>query len=79
MGLLIEGAWVDHWYDTHKSGGRFERQNSVLRDWIEVDEGRFIAESGRYYLFVSLACPWAHRTLIFRSLRQLDNLFRSVC
>lgn len=73
MGLIVDGKWVDQWYDTDKSGGRFERQNSAFRNWIGVADGRFKAESGRYHLYVSLACPWAHRTLIFRSLKQLDK------
>ena len=73
MGLIVDGKWVDQWYDTDKSGGRFERQNSAFRDWVDADDGCFAAESGRYHLYVSLACPWAHRTLIFRSLKQLEN------
>ena len=73
MGLIVNGKWVDQWYDTDKSGGRFERQNSAFRDWIGADDGRFTPESGRYHLYVSLACPWAHRTLIFRSLKQLES------
>jgi len=72
VGLLINGAWVDQWYDTDQSGGRFERQSSQFRHWIEADDHRFTPESGRYHLYVSLACPWAHRTLIFRSLKGLD-------
>ena len=72
MGLIVDGQWVDEWYDTEKSGGRFERQNSAFRHWIDSDDGRFAAESGRYHLYVSLACPWAHRTLIFRSIKRLE-------
>jgi len=81
MGLLVDGKWVDRWYDTKDSGGRFVRQQSGWRDWITVDgkpaPGRtrgFKAELGRYHLYVSLACPWAHRTLIFRALKKLDNI-----
>ncbi|RJG44150.1 glutathione S-transferase family protein [Mesorhizobium sp. DCY119] len=81
MGLLVDGKWVDRWYDTKDSGGRFVRQQSGWRDWITVDgkpaPGRtrgFKAEPGRYHLYVSLACPWAHRTLIFRALKKLDNI-----
>jgi putative glutathione S-transferase len=81
MGLLVEGVWRDQWYDTSKSRGRFERQESQFRNWITPDgspgpsgEGGFAAEAGRYHLYVSLACPWAHRTLIFRRLKQLDPL-----
>src|ERR1700750_1172333 len=78
MGLLVEGRWQDRWYDTEDSGGRFVRAQSQWRDWITRDgapvEGRtrgFQAEPGRYHLYVSLACPWAHRTLIFRALKGL--------
>jgi putative glutathione S-transferase len=72
VGLIVDGQWVDEWYDTGKSDGRFERQNSAFRHWIGSDDSRFTAESGRYHLYVSLACPWAHRTLIFRSIKQLE-------
>ena len=72
MGLIVDGKWIDQWYDTGKSGGRFERQNSAFRHWIGSDDGRFAADSGRYHLYVSLACPWAHRTLIFRLIKQLE-------
>jgi putative glutathione S-transferase len=72
MGHVVDGRWVAPWYDTGKSGGRFERQNSAFRHWIGSDDSRFAAESGRYHLYVSLACPWAHRTLIFRSIKQLE-------
>lgn len=81
MGLLVEGAWQDRWYDTKASGGRFERQASRFRNWIAADgrpgpsgEGGFPAAPGRYHLYVSLACPWAHRTLIFRKLKHLDGM-----
>ncbi len=73
MGLLVDGAWRDEWYDTEKTGGRFERADSVFRDWIG-DGGRFAAEAGRYHLYVSYACPWAHRTLIFRRLKGLEEM-----
>ena len=79
MGLLVDGKWHDQWYDTKQSGGAFERQAAKLRNWVTADgspgpEGRggFKAESGRYHLYVSLACPWAHRTLIFRKLKGLE-------
>ena len=75
MGLLVDGKWQDRWYDTKNSGGKFVRAQSQWRDWITHDgkpaEGRgrgFKAEPGRYHLYISLACPWAHRTLIFRTL-----------
>ena len=78
MGLLIDGEWHDRWYDTESTGGKFQRDTSKFRNWITPDgeagpsgEGGFPAESNRYHLYVSLACPWAHRTLIFRSLKGL--------
>jgi glutathionyl-hydroquinone reductase len=78
MGLLVNGAWQDKWYDTKASGGEFKRQESRFRQWITADgspgpDGQrgFAANSGRYHLYVSLACPWAHRTLIFRQLKGL--------
>lgn len=74
MGLLQNGKWVDQWYDTKESGGEFRRQDSRFRDWISPDvEATFPPESGRYHLYVSMACPWAHRTLIFRSLKGLEH------
>ena len=80
MGRLVDGKWQDKWYDTGKSG-KFERSQSQFRDFVTVDgspaEGRtrgFKAESGRYHLYVSLACPWAHRTLIFRKLKKLEDV-----
>ncbi|MEM0911113.1 MAG: glutathione S-transferase family protein [Pseudomonadota bacterium] len=74
MGLLVEGNWQDKWYDTKASKGKFVRQDSLFRDSIIADEqAKFPAESGRYHLYVSLACPWAHRTLIFRKLKQLED------
>ena len=81
MGLLVEGKWQDRWYDTKSTGGKFVRSHAQWRDWITVDgkpaEGRtrgFKAEPGRYHLYVSLACPWAHRTLIFRALKKLEDI-----
>ncbi len=71
MGLLVEGKWVDQWYDTKKTDGKFVRQDSAFRDWIGSD--KFPAEKDRYHLYVSLACPWAHRTLIFRAIKGLTN------
>ena len=80
MGLLIDGRWSTNWYDTSKSGGHFVRETARHRNWITVDgasgptgEGGFAAESGRYHLYVSYACPWAHRTLIFRLLKDLTD------
>jgi glutathionyl-hydroquinone reductase len=80
MGLLVDGIWRDQWYDTKSTGGRFVRQDSAFRNWITPDgspgptgEDGFEAEPGRYHLYVSLACPWAHRTLIFRRLKGLED------
>ena len=81
MGLLVDGVWKDQWYDTANSGGRFVRQQAGFRNWVTRDgapgpsgEGGFRAEPGRYHLYVSLACPWAHRTLIFRKLKRLEPI-----
>ncbi len=81
MGLLVDGQWQDQWYDTKSTGGRFKRQESQFRNWITPDgsagptgEGGFAAAPGRYHLYVSLACPWAHRTLIFRKLKGLEQM-----
>jgi len=81
MGLLVEGVWTDQWYDTKSTKGRFERSEAQMRNWITADgsagpsgEGGFKAETGRYHLYVSLACPWAHRTLIFRKLKGLEAM-----
>jgi putative glutathione S-transferase len=80
MGLLVDGKWHDRWYDTSKSGGRFIRTEAQFRNWVTADgspgpggTGGFKAESGRYHLYVSLACPWANRTLIFRALKGLEE------
>jgi putative glutathione S-transferase len=79
MGLLVDGVWQDQWYDTKASGGRFVRSDSTFRNWVTPDggpgpsgEGGFAAAPGRYHLYVSLACPWAHRTLILRKLKNLE-------
>lgn len=75
MGLLVSGQWHDQWYDTDSSGGEFIRTDAQFRDWITADgSSGFKAERDRYHLFVSLACPWAHRTLIFRKLKQLEDI-----
>ncbi|MFF7706693.1 glutathione S-transferase C-terminal domain-containing protein [Pseudomonas sp. NPDC007930] len=72
MGLLVEGQWQDRWYQ-NSEGGAFERQPSQRRQWVSPAEGApFPAASGRYHLYVSLACPWAHRTLIVRELKGLQ-------
>jgi glutathionyl-hydroquinone reductase len=81
VGLLIDGVWKDQWYDTGSTGGRFVRTATRFRNWVTPDGGAglsgtggFPAERGRYHLYVSLACPWAHRTLIFRKLKKLEEL-----
>lgn len=81
MGKLVDGVWQDVWYDTKSTGGRFVRKDSAFRDWVTADGapihegGRgFKAEAGRYHLYVSLACPWAHRTLIVHALKGLDAM-----
>jgi putative glutathione S-transferase len=80
MGVLVEGKWQDDWYDTDSTGGKFVRPATRFRNWVTADgspgptgEGGFEAQPGRYHLYVSLACPWAHRTLIFRKLKKLTE------
>lgn len=73
MGLLIEGKWVDRWYDTGETKGRFVRKPRTFRDQVGAADGRFPAQPGRYHLYVSLACPWAHRTLIYRAILGLEE------
>jgi len=80
MGLLVDGKWQDKWYDTKSSDGAFKRSAAQFRNWITADGGAgpsgesgFKAESGRYHLYVSYACPWAHRALIFRALKGLED------
>ena len=81
MGVMIDGVWHDEWYDTSSTGGRFVRKDSIYRNWITPDGSAgpsghpgFAAEAGRYHLYVSLACPWAHRTLIMRALKGLEGM-----
>jgi putative glutathione S-transferase len=80
MGQLIDGKWSDQWYDTKSTGGKFKRSDAGFRNWVTADGSAgptgaagFAAESGRYHLYVSLACPWAHRTLILRKLKDLEQ------
>jgi glutathionyl-hydroquinone reductase len=80
MGLLIDGSWSTAWYDTEKADGKFVREDAGFRHWITADgaagptgKAGFKAESGRYHLYLSHACPWAHRTMIFRHLKALDT------
>lgn len=81
MGLLVDGHWQDKWYDTESNGGRFKRENAGFRNWVTVDgsagpsgQGGFKAEANRYHLYVSLACPWANRTTIYRRLKGLKGM-----
>jgi len=81
LGQLIDGKWSTQWYDTSKTGGEFKRTQAGFRNWVTADgsagpsgKDGFKAEAGRYHLYVSLACPWAHRTLIFRKLKELEDL-----
>jgi putative glutathione S-transferase len=80
MGFLADGTWQDQWYDTKSSDGKFERSAAKFRNWGTADgsagpsgDAGFKTEAGRYHLYVSYACPWAHRALIFRSLKQLKD------
>ena len=81
MGFFLDGVWHDKWYDTGETKGRFKREATSFHNWITPDgaagptgEGGFKAEAGRYHLYVSLACPWAHRTLILRKLKKLEDI-----
>jgi putative glutathione S-transferase len=81
MGILVDGVWSDRWYDTGNTGGAFVRSTTTFRNWITPDgapgpsgQGGFAAAAGRYHLYVSYACPWAHRTLIFRAIKGLAPL-----
>jgi len=81
MGLLVHGKWVDRWYDTAGHEGHFVRKAAQFRNWVTADgsagpsgRGGFKAEAGRYHLYVSLACPWANRTLILRHIKGLEDL-----
>ncbi|WP_038906994.1 glutathione S-transferase family protein [Dickeya oryzae] len=80
MGLLVDGVWHDTWYETQSSGGHFKRPQTFFRNWVTAEgepgptgSGGFKAEAGRYHLYVSLACPWAHRTLLMRKLKGLEQ------
>src|SRR5690242_13702694 len=74
-GYLDNGRWTSGWSDTRATGGEFVRRDSTFRNWITADgSSGFPAEPGRYHLYVSLACPWAHRTVIFRMLKRLEDI-----
>jgi putative glutathione S-transferase len=81
MGLLVDGQWQDKWYPTQENEGRYIRSASRFRNWVTADgsagpsgSGGFKAESGRYHLYISHACPWANRTLIFRKIKGLKDM-----
>jgi putative glutathione S-transferase len=81
LGFLEKGIWRERWYDTAASGGRFVRRDAQFRNWVTKDgtpgpsgEGGFAAAAGRYHLYVSYACPWAHRTLILRVVKGLEEV-----
>ncbi|MDF1678071.1 MAG: glutathione S-transferase family protein [Legionellaceae bacterium] len=81
MGMLVDGKWQDVWYDTKDTGGRFVRSQSQFRHWVTPDgaagpsgEAGFKAEPGRYHVYASYACPWAHRVLIYRSVKGLESM-----
>lgn len=80
-GLFVDGVWQSQWYDTAATGGRFAPTEAVFRNWVTPDggpgpsgQGGFAAAPGRYHLYVSLACPYAHRTIIFRKLKKLESV-----
>jgi putative glutathione S-transferase len=81
MGLLVDGVWQDRWYDTDKTGGRFKRTLAQYRNWVTPDgapgptgEGGFPATPGRYHLYISPACPWSHRAMMYRALKKLEPI-----
>jgi len=81
MGRLENGVWIDQWHNTKETNGRYVRKPSIFRNWITVDgeagptgKGGYLAEKDRYHLYISWACPWAHRTLIFRAIKGLENM-----
>ena len=81
MGRLENGVWIDQWHNTKETKGRYVRKPSIFRNWITVDgeagptgKGGYLAEKDRYHLYISWACPWAHRTLIFRAIKGLENM-----
>src|SRR5687767_2311481 len=80
MGMLVEGRWEEVSTEVDKASGQFIRPDTRFRNWVTADgspgptgDGGFKAEPDRYHLYISLACPWAHRTLIFRKLKKLTE------
>src|SRR4029450_1816006 len=74
MGMLIDGIWKDVPRDPRVTGGEFVRTDSIFRDRVSAGgSSAFKSEAGRYHLYVSYACPWAHRTIIFRALKGLEG------
>lgn len=80
-GHFVDGVWHTGFHDTKASGGRFRRGQTAFHDWVTPDgsagpsgQGGFTAARGRYHLYVSLACPWAHRTVVFRKLKKLEDV-----
>src|SRR5262249_14603388 len=80
-GVFVDGVWQTQWYDSSATGGRFVPPEPIYRNWVTPDgspgrsgDGGFAAERGRYHIYVSLACPYAHRTLIFRKLKKLEDV-----
>jgi glutathionyl-hydroquinone reductase len=75
MGVLVDGQWRDSWHDTERTGGAFDHQPTTFRRWITADgSSGFPAAAGRYHLHLALACPWCHRTLLFRLLKRLEGV-----
>ena len=75
MGRMVDGEWIKGWHDNGKTNGRYQRATTTFRNFVTADgSSGFKAEPGRYHLYVSHACPWAHRTMIFRALRKLEDV-----
>lgn len=74
MGMLKDGKWIVEGIAKHDDKGQFQRPDSTFRDYISDQHVTYKPEANRYHLYVSYACPWAHRTLIFRKLKKLENI-----